>query len=70
MTNCAFAASTLTITGSNYFPGATVALTGATGATDCGGLSSCGVIAGFASPSGPITCTLTGVTSATGAASL
>ena len=31
-------------------------------------LSSCGVIAGFASPSGPITCTLTGVTSATGAA--
>ena len=33
-TNCAFAASTLTITGSNYFPGATVALTGATGATD------------------------------------
>ena len=50
----------MTITGSNYFPGATVALTGAGNA--CGGLSSCGVIAGFASPSGPITCTLTGVT--------
>ena len=32
----AFAASTLTITGSNYFPGATVALTGAGNA--CGGL--------------------------------
>ena len=30
-------------------------------------MSSCGGIAGFASPSGPITCTLTGVTSATGA---